>query len=471
MTFRIPEIDTPVDDPFKHDALDREEIAGFLARLIERTGGQPLVMALDGPYGSGKTVFVRMLRAVLEAKCYQTIYFNAWQVDHISDPLVAMVAALDEAMPKGTAASNTLNASLRAVRKVTGLVAKRGAVAVAKIASAGVLDLEEIGDDIKDAMKDLAGETTGDIVEKFQKQTQLNSCFHIELHKVIDQLESAGKQPTLVFFVDELDRCRPDFAISLLERIKHMFDVPNIVFVLSVDKAQLEAATAAVYGERINAAEYLRKFIDFDFGLPMPSTERFVDSTVTRAGLDELFAARAGGYETARDRSDFVRFLSLMAQLLGLTLRAQERCVTRLKLVLDQTPPNHYLHPIHVALLVVVRATDQAMFNRIVHGEAAPDDVLAFFGAKPGAVKLLASSEGRVLRALLIAEDRNEDRRSRALEALRANINDESATTQERNEASNLESMIGSFIQGRGRPGSTLAYTAAKIDIAARIRD
>lgn len=67
-----------------------------------------------------------------------------------------------------------------------------------------------------------------------------------------------------MFFIDELDRCRPTFAIELLERIKHLFDIQNIVFVLSIDKEQLEASTAAAYGSAINAPEYLRRFIDLE---------------------------------------------------------------------------------------------------------------------------------------------------------------------------------------------------------------
>ena len=93
-----------------------------------------------------------------------------------------------------------------------------------------------------------------------------------------DAVQAIGEgepQRPLVFFIDELDRCRPSFAIELLERVKHLFDVKNIVFVLSIDKKQLEAITAAVYGERIDALEYLRRFIDLDFYLPLPHTKDY----------------------------------------------------------------------------------------------------------------------------------------------------------------------------------------------------
>ena len=85
------------------------------------------------------------------------------------------------------------------------------------------------------------------------------------LEKAVGAIQPEDSSKPLLFFIDELDRCRPTFAIEMLERIKHLFDVKNMVFVLSIDKKQLEAITAAVYGERIDASEYLRRFIDLVF--------------------------------------------------------------------------------------------------------------------------------------------------------------------------------------------------------------
>jgi len=59
--------------------------------------------------------------------------------------------------------------------------------------------------------------------------------------------------------VDELDRCRPDFALGLLERIKHLFDVEGIAFVLLVNRSQIEGYIRTVYGNA-DAEAYLLKF-------------------------------------------------------------------------------------------------------------------------------------------------------------------------------------------------------------------
>jgi len=228
MSFRIPAIEVPANSPFANDALDREKIVNFIASIVSETDGNPLVLAIDSPYGTGKSTFVEMLEKVLSQNNFQTVYFNAWKADHVSDPLIAMVAALDEAFPRFDEALISGDNMAR-VRKVATILLKRGAAVGVKIATAGVVDLSE---DIEDALSDTAADATADVIEAFEKEEEAAKCFKAELEKVVAKLPGLNKKPTLVFFIDELDRCRPDFAMSLLERIKHMFDVPNMAFVL-----------------------------------------------------------------------------------------------------------------------------------------------------------------------------------------------------------------------------------------------
>jgi hypothetical protein len=469
MNYRLPKLETPADAPFSNDALERAETVEFLSGVIERAGEQPLVLAIDARYGSGKSTFVDMLRLVLAKKNFQTVYFDAWRADHVNDPLVAMVAALDEIVPKEAGVRDKVRASLGVVRKVAGTVAKRGVVAAVKVATVGAVDLE---DDVEEILRDFAGETTTDLVGEFQKEEKLIFGFREALQKVVKQLPDAGKNKTLVFFIDELDRCRPDFAISLLERVKHMFDVPNIVFILSVDKAQLEAATAAIYGERINAAEYLRKFIDLEFGLPEPRSDRFLDTALTRAGLDEIFEARAGSAETRSDRKQFVNIMFALARIFDLSLRAQERCITRLKLVLEQTPSDSYLDPEHVALLIVLRLVDQSMFERVVKGTVSPEVLLQYMQTTPERAEVLNSDDGRILRAMVFAEDRDDERRKRRIAELEQRAKASNLSGEEHMAIVNEVDLIRHFSHWRSRrAGWAFKQAARKIDIASRIRE
>lgn len=465
MTYRIDDIDVPEGDPFRYDSLERKPQVIFLSGLIKRLNG-PFVMALDAPWGSGKTTLVRMLMEELKGKNFQCTYFNAWKVDHVTDPLVAMVSSIDRIQLGGNEASSTFRERLQAVKEVTNVVAKRAVIAGTKALTLGALDLEE---EIESVASELAGDSVGDIVNAFQRENRLLDKFRAELTDAVAQLPLAGKEPNLVFFIDELDRCRPSFAIELLERIKHLFDVPNIVFVLSVDKKQLEASTAAVYGAAINAAEYLRRFIDLEYGIPAVNSKRYTESLVTRFDLDPVFAERTA-QEVRYDRKNFIEFFTLLANAMGLSLRARERCITRLRVVMDQTPANNYLDPILVALLIVLRSNNAVLFNGVISGEASPDTVMTFLASLPGGKSFQTDRPGIVIHAYLLAVDRDEDRSKMRVDQLRNDVKNDKLTEDVRRYASELLEMK-SHISGGMRMGINLAHVAAKIDLAAMVRE
>ena len=88
----------------------------------------------------------------------------------------------------------------------------------------------------------------------------------------------------LIICVDELDRCRPLYAIEMLERIKHLFNVPGIVFLLGMDRLQLCHSIQATYGD-IDTDNYLHRFVDLEFVLPEPDREKFLEDLWDRYNL------------------------------------------------------------------------------------------------------------------------------------------------------------------------------------------
>jgi hypothetical protein len=464
MVYRLPQLEISEDDPFRNDALDRRSIVEFLVGLIERTGG-PFVLALDSPWGTGKTTLVRMLDAELKRKNFGCIYFNAWQVDYVTDPLVALVSSIDrvELGLEGVVAAS-FKEHMKAVRRVTSLVAKRTAVAATKVLTAGALDLEG---EIKDAVMELAGDSVDDIVESFHKETLLLERFRIELEKAMAQLPQAGKKNTLVFFIDEIDRCRPTFSIELLERIKHLFDVPNILFVLSLDKKQLEASIAAVYGQGIDATEYLRRFIDLEYLIPTIKTKQYVENLFKRFALDKIFDQRTHP-DLQSDKSNFINFFTFLAEAMPLTLRAQERCLTRLNVVMDQTPTDHYLEPILVALLIVLKTSQPDLFARQCRGEATAKDVMTYLNGLPGGNEIVSGRQGVLVEAYLIASDDNLDRKNKVIGDLNSWINNQHVN-ENKDRALQLAQMIQHL--SRGMRSISFSQVARKVDLAAWIKD
>ena len=109
--------------------------------------------------------------------------------------------------------------------------------------SAGVIDDKIISE--------LASETTVDIIKEKIKDYEISKKSIVnlksELKKFVESLDTKEECPLpFVFFIDELDRCKPDFAIELLERAKHLFNIPGILFVLALDRNQLEQSVKKV---------------------------------------------------------------------------------------------------------------------------------------------------------------------------------------------------------------------------------
>lgn len=465
MTYRINELDVPEVDPFRYDSLERRPVVAFLSGLIKRLNG-PFVMALDSPWGSGKTTLVRMLKADLQGQGFQCTYFNAWKVDYVTDPLVALVSSIDRIDLGVEEAAGNFKSHLKTVKKVTTLVAKRGLMAATKALTLGALDIDA---EYEAAASELAKEAVGDIVDAFNRESELLEKFRAELGAAVAQLPAAGKQPNLVFFIDELDRCRPTFAIELLERIKHLFDIPNIVFVLSIDKQQLEASTAAVYGSAINAPEYLRRFIDLEYGIPVAQSKRYTETLIKHFDLEPPFAERKGS-EVAYDKSNFIEFFTILAGAVGLSLRARQRCITRLRIVMDQTPSNHYLDPILVALLIVLRSNKPDLFTKVITGEVGAEEVMGYLSSLPKSEELKTGRPGAIIHAYLMAADRNRDRVERRQAQLTKDAQDDTLSGDLRIRAADLLNM-GRHINTGMRGVISLSAVAAKIDLAAMAKD
>jgi len=103
-----------------------------------------------------------------------------------------------------------------------------------------------------------------------------------------------AKQPILII-ADELDRCRPNYAIEFLETIKHIFDIKGLIFVIGVDKNQLASSARALFGQQLVFDEYYRKFNHRDVNLPAksePMTEQFCRKVVAEYLSDEAFGRK-----------------------------------------------------------------------------------------------------------------------------------------------------------------------------------
>jgi KAP family P-loop domain len=413
MKFRSEPIDVSADRPFAFDTLERQPVVEFLENFIASADG-PLVLAIDAPWGSGKTAVVKMLQVQLEKQKFRTLYFNAWAVDYASDPLVALVSKVDLLAKEASADAKK---RVKRMKSITTLVAKRGLIAGVKAATFGALDLDK---EMEAVLSQSAADASADLFDLVVKEGECLAKFREELEEFVKESKQEDEKDVLVFFIDELDRCRPSFSIELLERIKHLFDVENVIFVLSIDKVQLEVSVSSVYGAGINAQEYLRRFVDLEFHLPQPSRKQFSKSLITRFGLDNVFAKRTGSLQY--DAGNFMEAFDYLVKAGNLSLRTQEQCIARLALVMAQLPSNEYLYPILAATLLVVRAVNRPLYTAIRSGASSTEELIAWLETL-GAPSVATNRAAIMIEVHMNAADPDEARYMRRMHALEEQAN------------------------------------------------
>lgn len=409
MRIRPIDIEVPEDDPFANDRLDRRDQAKAIAAILKRIEG-PFVLAIDAPWGEGKTTFLRMSRAHLRKEQFLVVDFNAWETDFCDDPFIALTTEISEGLQQYTAEDST-GASLS--KKTRNDIAKaltplreqsQNLISWRTLAKgAGVLAQLTTGIDLSALVEALQadGESLAESrIEAYRKQRQLMNDFTTTLSGIGTITQESTGAP-LVIYIDELDRCRPTYAIELLETVKHLFSVDNIVFVLGINRGQLAHSVRAVYGERFNAEKYLSRLIDIDLNLPRPDMAKFIDSIAESCniiGFQSVSTTRESRFNSADINRIFGQFLGSSE----LSLRDIAQLIHHLSLVLASLPTNYYrLFPMTVILLVL-RSIDRELYDRFTKGEATDAEVVDNLFGRTGLRNLIFTEKRSYMEAFII---------------------------------------------------------------------
>jgi len=395
MLFKNPEMEIDPEAPFKSDQLERLESATILTGLVRTLEG-PFVLCIDSGWGTGKTTFVKMWRHKLKKDGFHCLYFNAWENDLYPDPLVPLVGEIQMGIvatldAKGTKAKENFEKA----KKVAGYLAKRAIPVVLKLATAGLLDVGDLPEEfIATAVAEFAQER----IDDYEKEKNTLKEFKEHLAEFVKELSCDDPGRPVVIFIDELDRCRPTYAVELLERVKHLFDVEGIVFVLVLDREQLAHSMRALYGAGMDVEGYLRRFIDLNYRLPDASRRRFCAHLLDRMGLKGAIQPTLSGEDPS---GDLLTMFVDLAETFEFSLRVQEQCFTDLSIALRTTEEGDRLDLAALALLIALKAASSERYRRFVEGEASSDDVIAFVNEHPKGRVFLESSAGRWAEAYL----------------------------------------------------------------------
>jgi Cdc6-like AAA superfamily ATPase len=348
---------------FENDLLDRESEIKNLTPII-LSFNDPLVLALDSPWGAGKTTFVKLWQAYLKKeKSVESIYFNAWETDYAEDPLIVLVSELNKWLK--TNHPSVANSFLDKTRKVLPSIVKQTVIAGVKIATANAVN----GDQFDRIVSDATGNITGDLIDNFNKQAESVEKFKEIIAETLEELPS--EQKNLIIFIDELDRCRPTYAIELLERIKHLFSIERLVFVLSTDTTQLTHSICAVYGNGFDAKKYLQRFIDLDYTLKKPEQEEYIQSQLNKLGIKEEILNHYN-FNALRD------CLFFFAKRFDLKIRDINLLLTRIRLILYSLPYNNYLDAPLLISLLILRDKNKELYNQYIEKPSIANEVYEF---------------------------------------------------------------------------------------------
>ncbi len=332
---------------WKDDVLKRKAVAKALTDIIADETN-PLVISLNGGWGTGKTFFLERWQKDLETQGYQALYFNAWTDDFLGDPFIAILGQLWERL-KGS----DFRESVESLKQCAGALLKKTIFNGLSTVTGGIVNISE------DELTSVAEKA----VSSYGEQTAHREEFRSRL-KVLSRSVREKTHHPLIFIIDELDRCRPTFAIELLERVKHIFDTENIVFVFGVDRKQLGQSIRAVYGS-IDVDAYLARFFDIDFTLQTPDTKVFCDVLMSRHGLHDYLKDRdseAKGTIHSEESQVFINLFSQLSYRLGLTLRDCEHCIRHFVIVLSNVPPNYRMFPDIISLLILLRYKQHSLY-------------------------------------------------------------------------------------------------------------
>jgi hypothetical protein len=361
LSIKTKDISINPQSPFDNDLLDREEEIKNLTNIIQNVEA-PLVLAVNAPWGTGKTTFINLWRAYLQKEKFQCICFNAWETDYAEDPLIPLVSEFGKWIDKEKGyPTGELN---KRIKKLMPKIAKHAALTGVKIATYGLININS--EKIKEMLADATGEMAGDLVEQFNEKSKANEKF---IKLIEESLKQLPENQNLVIFIDELDRCRPTYAIELLERIKHLFNIKRLVFVLSIDREQLSHSICAVYGNNFDAKKYLNRFIDLDYLLKEPDLKKYIDSNLEMLSIKDYYLKQEGKKQGSYGRLlDLIFFFAIR---LKLKLRDINLLISRFELILLSTPKESlYFYPKNsleyepiLLTLMILRSYNQNLYQ------------------------------------------------------------------------------------------------------------
>lgn len=270
----------------KIDKLARGEFIEFIKGLIinseqykRNNESDSYVIALDSAWGTGKSYFIDLLTQSVTDDTIRIVKYNAWKNDYCEnafEPLIYDILTSD-----CLSFSMENKADAENVQKMISHIGKIGLAMGKQLLFSAAKD--KLGLDVEKAFteaKDTDNPFKSFLLRQSQELAEINN--ERESFEKFKQYITEGtsyfkdNNQKLVVIIDELDRCKPTFAIQTLEVVKHLFDIENIVFLFAVDIQQLSHSISSVYGQGFDSVGYLCRFFDYIAKMPEADISQYI---------------------------------------------------------------------------------------------------------------------------------------------------------------------------------------------------
>lgn len=369
---RIPK-DEELEVSLKNDFLGRNiylrNLMQMLSTILEYT-----ILAIDGKWGSGKTFFIKQFdflsknpnnytninKEIVDKfnQHFSFFYFNAWENDHLP-PVEAVLLRLKDSLW-----SDEEELSNKAIGIVKGIMN-----IPIRYFSGGTMDLDNFTDTY-----------IGSYIERAEHISRASE----EISNILYNYEQkTGKK--ILFVIDDLDRCKPTFAVELFESIKHNFNSDSAAFVICANNEQLQYTIKKYYGEGFDGYEYLDRFYDLVINLPEPDIERYVKYNLRLDEPDNIYN------QVAID----------IAKIEHMSLRQVNRYISNIMLMEDFIKSQNidfglrgksYIKNIFVQVAMALKILDKKRFDDFISGDG--EYILDEYLKKSETIKGIASSMG-----------------------------------------------------------------------------
>ena len=310
------------------DLIDREEVSSVFTNIVNNTRGS-MVASVSAPFGTGKTFFATRWVQQLRAESIPAIYFNAWETDFGAHPLAAFLHACESQIdhiadnPQKKKAQRKLKQAISAAAPIIGKTALKVG---ARLLTLGLVegDVDKIKEAVASELIDATEEHAAALLDTYAKEVSARQEFKRKMQEFRKILQLGDSDKNIVIVIDELERCRPDYSLNLLEDIKHFLEEEGFLFFIFCDEGALNSYADRIFGVQNKGEGYLRKFITHKFRLPEPNSGAFA-----RFKFEEVKKRLANESVTHKFS---VGLCSVLFGGSGLSLRQIERCAQHFEL-------------------------------------------------------------------------------------------------------------------------------------------